>query len=496
MTAPSVSVDLAALVAALADARVEGTAAGSVHAIVHDSRAVAPGDVFVALRGTQRDGHDFVDRARERGALAVVVDRAYASTSAVATDAAVGTIVVPDTQLALSRLAAAFYGRPARAMRVAGVTGTNGKTTTTQVLATMLTAAGIATGIIGTLGARLGDERWPLENTTPLALELQALLAAMRERGARAVAMEVSSHALAQGRVADVPFAVAALTNVTRDHLDFHGDMASYAAAKRSLFDQTEHAVLNADDAYGARWAAELRARELPVTTYGFAADADLRATDVVMRADGSRFTLDGRTFETQLPGRFNVENALAAIAMARVLGASDAHCADALANFERVPGRMEHFGRGGIDVLVDYAHTPDALDAVLRAARETVRGELVVVFGCGGDRDRGKRPQMGRIATERADRVYVTSDNPRSEDPQTIVDEIVSGIADRARVRVVLDRRLAIAEAVAAARAGDVIVVAGKGHETYQLAAGQTHHFDDREEVRRALAMRDEAPA
>jgi UDP-N-acetylmuramoyl-L-alanyl-D-glutamate--2,6-diaminopimelate ligase len=385
---------------------------------------------------------------------------------------------------------------PARALRVAGVTGTNGKTTTTQLLAAILEAAGVSTGIIGTLGARLGDERWPLENTTPLALELQALLAAMRERGARAVAMEVSSHALAQGRVADVPFAVAALTNLTRDHLDFHGDMETYAAAKRSLFAQTAHAVLNVDDAYGARWAAELRAGGVPVTTYGFSEGAELRATDIAMRADGSTFSLDGLAFVTRLPGRFNIENALAAIAVARVLGAGDAQSARALAAFERVPGRMEHFGRGGVEVLVDYAHTPDALERVLRATRETVHGELAVVFGCGGDRDRGKRPEMGRIATHFADRVYVTSDNPRSEDPEVIVDEILAGIADRARVYVELDRGLAIARAVAAARPGDVVVVAGKGHETYQVVAAVTHRFDDREEVRRALALRDEARA
>jgi UDP-N-acetylmuramoyl-L-alanyl-D-glutamate--2,6-diaminopimelate ligase len=489
---PPIPVPFAALVAALADARVDGTASREICALAHDSRAVEPGSLFVALRGTHVDGHAYLGRAIERGAIAVVVDRAFASTQALPTG--VTTIVVPDTRIALSRLSAAFFGYPARALAIAGITGTNGKTTTAYLLAAMLAEAGIACGTIGTLGASFGDFRQSLENTTPLALELQALLAQMRDRDARAVAMEVSSHALALDRVADVPFRATALTNVSRDHLDFHESFEAYAAAKRSLFVDAPCAVLNADDAHGQRWADELRGTRAHVVTYGIARDADLHATEVNVRADGSTFVLDGQTFATRLPGRFNVSNALAAIGLARAIGGDDGACARALAAFERVPGRMEHLAGGGVDVLVDYAHTPDALDVVLHAARETTHGKLIVVFGCGGDRDRGKRPQMGRIASELADRVIVTSDNPRSEDPVAIAREIASGIADAARATVELDRRSAIRLAIADAARGDVVVVAGKGHEDYQIVGTQTFVFDDRDEVRAALATRTQA--
>jgi UDP-N-acetylmuramoyl-L-alanyl-D-glutamate--2,6-diaminopimelate ligase len=480
---------LAALVAALDDARSFGSQDALVTALAHDSRAVRPGSLFVALRGDRADGHAFVESARRAGAVAVVVDAAYAAAHPPAPGDA--TIVVADTRRALSRLAAAWCGEPSRALDVVGITGTNGKTTTTHLVAALLEAAGLPTGRIGTLGARFGGAMWSLANTTPLALELQSLLGEMRDRGARAVAMEVSSHALALDRVADVRFAVGALTNVTRDHLDFHGTLENYAAAKRALFAQAERAVLNADDAYGRAWADELRRAGSPAVTYGFGDGADVRAHDVRAGADGSAFTVDGTRFTLRLPGRFNVHNALAAIAIARFLDVDDATSADALAACERVPGRMEHLAAAGVDAIVDYAHTPDALDVVLRSARDAARGEVWVVFGCGGDRDRGKRPEMGRIAAQLADRVVVTSDNPRSEPPEAIARDVLAGIADRARVTLELDRRAAIRGTIAAARPGDVVVVAGKGHETYQLVGSAIHHFDDRDEVRAALAAR-----
>jgi UDP-N-acetylmuramoyl-L-alanyl-D-glutamate--2,6-diaminopimelate ligase len=490
MTRVSHAIAFAALVDELDEARIVGLLRGEVLSIEHDSRAVRAGSVFVALRGEHVDGHDYIERARENGALAVVVDEAFAQTTGVSRGATM--VVVPDTRRALSRLAAAYHGYPARSMRIAGITGTNGKTTTTLLLAAMLRAAGERVGTIGTLGARYDDTVWPLDNTTPPALDLQRLLAEMRDLGATAVVMEVSSHALALDRVADVTFAAAALTNISRDHLDFHHDLESYARAKRSLFTRCDHAILNIDDPYGERWAAELHASGTRVTTYGFDGLADVRADGVVVRADGSSFTSNGIDYTTPLPGRFNVANALAALALARALGASDVSCARALAEFAHVPGRMEHIGLGGIDVLVDYAHTPDALDVVLRAARETAKGDLIVVFGCGGDRDRGKRPQMGRIAADLADRVVVTSDNPRSEDPQAIADEIVSGIySASALVAVELDRREAIRSAILLAKPGDVVVVAGKGHETDQIVGTHTLPFDDRDEVRAALAER-----
>lgn len=487
---------LATLVAALDDPLVTGDLGGTIRAIAHDSRAVASGTLFVALRGERVDGHAFVAAALGAGASCVVVDREFdvATLAAIAGRATI--VVVGDTRRALSRLAAVYFDRPSQAMRVTGVTGTNGKTTVTHLATAMLEAGGLPTGRIGTLGARLGGAMWSLENTTPLALELQSLLGEMRDRGARAVAMEASSHALAQDRVADVDFAFAALTNVTRDHLDYHGTFDAYAAAKRRLFDLAPVAILNLDDERGRAWTVELRAAGKTVDTYALDVDATIVAREIAVRADGSTFTVDGRRFALRLPGRFNISNALAALGIARAHGVADDDSARAMASFERVPGRMEHLAGGGIDVLVDYAHTPDALDVVLRAARETTRGELAVVFGCGGDRDRGKRPLMGAIARSRADRVFVTSDNPRSEAPQEIIDEILGGMDDLREVVALVDRRAAIRRAILDAEPGDVVVVAGKGHETYQIIGTVTNHFDDRDEVRAALAAREPDPA
>ena len=491
---PAGAVDLPPLLAALEGARTYGDVDRVALGIAHDSRAVRPGSIFVALRGERADGHAFVGAAIAAGARAIVVDDRYARTEPVPPD--VATIVVPDTRRALSRLAAAFYAYPSRSLVVAGVTGTNGKTTTALLAGALLGDGGIPAGSIGTLGARFGATAWPLDHTTPFADDLQALLAQMRDRGAEAVAMEVSSHALALDRVADVVFAIGVLTNVTRDHLDFHGTFEAYAAAKRSLFDRALEAVLNVDDPTGRRWAAELAATGAPPCTYGFGPDADVRARDLDLRADGSAFSVGGQRFSLRLPGRFNVHNALAALCVARKLGVSDASAARTFAAFAGVAGRMEHFAGKGVDVLVDYAHTPDALESVLRAARESSRGRLAVVFGCGGDRDRGKRPEMARIAERAADRVYVTSDNPRTEDPRAIADDIVAGFERADVARVELDRRAAIRTAIAEAVPGDVVVVAGKGHETYQIIGDRTAHFDDREEVRAALAARaDEAP-
>jgi UDP-N-acetylmuramoyl-L-alanyl-D-glutamate--2,6-diaminopimelate ligase len=489
-SSPSRAVGLASLVAALDAPRVSGRLDRPIAALAGDSRAVGAGSLFVALRGERADGHAFLADAAARGAAAVVVDAAYAASHPALPG--LTTIVVDDTRPAFSRLAAAFFGRPSSALRIVGVTGTNGKTTTVSLACAVLDEAGIPAGSIGTLGARFAAATWPLSNTTPLALELQALLAQMRERGAAAVAMEVSSHALALDRVADVDFAVGVLTNVTRDHLDFHGTFEAYAAAKRQLFALAARAVLNADDPLGRRWAAELAAEGRTALTYGFANEAAVRAEELEVRAGGSRFRVGGAPFEVPLPGRFNVSNALAVLCVARELGVADATSARGMAGFGGVPGRMEHLCGGGVDVLVDYAHTPDALDSVLRAAREAAGSGLAVVFGCGGDRDRGKRPEMGRIARSLADRVFVTSDNPRREEPRAIVEEILAGIGDPRGVTVELDRRSAIRRAVTEARPGDVVVVAGKGHETYQIVGEDVLPFDDRDEVRAALAARE----
>jgi UDP-N-acetylmuramoyl-L-alanyl-D-glutamate--2,6-diaminopimelate ligase len=473
------------LIGALEAPRVIGSLDKSVESVTADSRAVHAGTLFVAVRGESVDGHAFTERAVAAGAVAVVVDREHAQAYEGTT-----TIVVQDTRRASSRLSARFYGDPSRAMTVIGVTGTNGKTTTMYLIAAILNAAGIPTARIGTLGAQFGERTWSSENTTPPAPELQRTFAEMRDAGAKAVVMEVSSHALALDRVADVRFEVGILTNVTRDHLDFHLTLEAYARTKRSLFDRALLAILNNDDPYGRSWIEELRDGRTRCLSYGFS-EADVRAENVVLQPRGSTFTVGGRHFTTRLPGRFNVSNALAALCAARTMGVSDDVIAGALELFISAPGRMERMDDGEIDVLIDYAHTPDALENVLRTVRETARRRVIVVFGCGGDRDRGKRPQMGRIAGELADRVFVTSDNPRGEDPQAIIDEIMLGVTDASHVLVQADRGEAIAEAILGAARGDVVVVAGKGHETYQIIGAQTRHFDDREAVREGFARR-----
>ncbi|MBV8153926.1 MAG: UDP-N-acetylmuramoyl-L-alanyl-D-glutamate--2,6-diaminopimelate ligase [Candidatus Eremiobacteraeota bacterium] len=468
-----------------ASTQVNGDTTRLITSVDIDSRAVRPGALFVALRGERADGHGFVAKAVANGAIAVVVEAAHAPP----VPAHVTVVHVPDTRRVLSPLAAAFYGDPSRALDVAGVTGTNGKTTTTRMIAAICNRAGTPCGVIGTVGAEFADRTWTLANTTPQPPELHALLAAMRDAGASAVAMEVSSHALALDRVDDVRFRVAVLTNVTRDHLDFHQTLESYAAAKRRLFSLAQTCVLNVDDEHGARWAAELRARGVETVTYG--SSGDVVPERISVGSDGSRFALGGREFVVRIPGRFNVWNAVAAVCTARTLGIDDAFSAQGLASLERVPGRMEHVAGFDVDVVVDYAHTPDALQNALHSLRETTTGKLVLVFGCGGDRDRGKRPEMGAVAARLADRVYVTSDNPRTEDPGTIAADIVSGSGPQSSVVVELDRRRAIQRAVGEAVRGDVVLIAGKGHEAYQVVGDRVLEFDDVAVAREALERR-----
>ncbi len=480
-----VGVSLETLLRTLAqNTRVVGPRDKTVTAITIDSREAKSGALFVALRGEHTDGHRFIADAVARGCEAVVME------DAAEVPAHVAAVIVPDSARAVSQLADAFFGSPSRALSVAGITGTNGKTTTAHMTTAIMNAGGVPAGTIGTIGARFGETEWPLANTTPLAVQLQELLARMRESGAKGVAMEVSSHALALQRVADVHFSVAALTNVTRDHLDFHKTFDAYASAKRRLFEMAPRCVLNVDDHCGERWMRELRVRK-PVLSYGIAAPADVRAQSTDVRADGSSFEVDGQRFEVRLPGRFNVSNALCAIGIARHLTISDKDSARGLASLERVPGRMEHVRGGGVDVIVDYAHTPDALENLLRTLRETARGRLLLVFGCGGDRDRGKRPEMGGIAARYADFSYITSDNPRTEDPQSIIADILPGIAG-APHEANADRRAAIEAAVANAQPGDVVAIAGKGHEAYQIVGSHVLPFDDLAVARQALSRRE----
>jgi len=479
-------ISLAELLDRLPQGALEGDAARSVSAITADSRDAVPGALFVALAGEHTDGHRYVRDAIARGAAAVVVQDA----GEIGDTGSAAVVRVGDSKRALSALAAAFYGDPSHALDTVGVTGTNGKTTTTRMIAAILDHAGIGCGVIGTVGAQYANRQWPLRNTTPLPPELHAVLAEMQAAGAKAAAMEVSSHALALERVEDVRFFAAVLTNVTRDHLDFHQSPQAYRAAKRRLFTLSRRCILNADDTCGAQWAAELLSEGRTVRTYGLHEGATLRAHGLAVAADGIAFNLDGRRFELQLSGRFNVYNALAAIAVARLMGVADELSAEGLASLDRVPGRMERLRGGGLDVVVDYAHTPDALENALRSLRETTAGALAVVFGCGGDRDRGKRPEMGAVAAHLADRIYLTSDNPRGETPRAIVDEIRAGIGTSGdNVVEELDRRRAIELAIAQARPGDVVLVAGKGHETYQIVGDRVLPFDDASVARDALA-------
>ena len=449
--------------------------------LVTDSRAAQPGSVFVALRGLHTDGHLFINDAIARGARVIVLER-----PATLPDGVRG-VVVADSARALSTLADSFYNHPSQALVMIGITGTNGKTTTAQMVSAILTEAGLPAAALGTLGATFGTHHWPLKNTTPLAHDLHETLAKLRDAGAKAVAMEVSSHALALQRVADVRFRVSALTNITRDHLDFHETFDAYWSAKRSLFDRSDAAVLNGDDALGRQWATEF---EIPVLTYAMNGPADLCASNLVLRADGSTFEAGGVSYTLPIPGRFNIANALAAIGIARTLGIDERSCRRGLAGLKQVPGRMEIIAGPGITAVVDYAHTPDALQNALRTLRETTSGKLCVVFGAGGDRDRGKRPQMGKVAAELADSVIVTSDNPRTEDPNEIAADILAGMGT-GRHQLIVDRKEAIVRAIADAQPGDVVLIAGKGHEPYQIIGDRVLDFDDRAVAREAMRSR-----
>jgi UDP-N-acetylmuramoyl-L-alanyl-D-glutamate--2,6-diaminopimelate ligase len=465
----------------------DGAPEVEISALAYRSSSVAPGTLFFCVRGFTSDGHDFAPDAVERGAAALVCERPLGL--------GVPEVIVPDARAAMPQVAARFFGEPTKELRVVGVTGTNGKTTTAFLVRALLEAAGLQTGLLGTVKSVVGGREEPVERTTPEAIDLQATFRRMLDAGDRACAMEVSSHALELGRAEGIHFACRIFTNLTQDHLDFHETMERYYLAKRGLFETGgSPSVVNLDDEYGRRLAGEI---ESPVT-YAIDRDADYRARDVRFDPAGSSFsceTPDGPlAIETRLPGLFNVQNSLAALAAARSLGVEPEAIGRGLAGADRVPGRFEPVDEGqAFTVLVDYAHTPEALENVLRAARELTSGRLHVVFGAGGDRDRAKRPLMGAAASELADRVIVTSDNPRSEDPDAIVDEVLTGASGDAEREV--DRRRAIARAVEAAEAGDVVVIAGKGHEQGQeFEGGRKEPFDDvtvaREALRAALGV------
>ncbi|MGN6190028.1 MAG: UDP-N-acetylmuramoyl-L-alanyl-D-glutamate--2,6-diaminopimelate ligase [Conexibacter sp.] len=456
-----------------------------ITALAYDNRRVVPGTLFFCVPGFTRDGHDFAPDAVARGAAALVVERPLGL--------GVPEVVVEDVRAAMGPAAARFHGDPTATLDVVGITGTNGKTTTAFLVRALLEAAGRQCGLLGTVTAFVGGVERPVERTTAEAIDLQRDFRAMRDGGDVACAMEVSSHALRLGRADGTRFAAAIFTNLTQDHLDFHPTMEDYFLAKRRLFEgDLGVAIVNVDDPYGRRLAGELP----HAITFAIDHEATYRATDVESGFAGSRFTAltpEGPiALTTPLPGRFNVSNVLGAVAAVRALGVEWETIASALPDIGRVPGRFEPVDEGQpFAVLVDYAHTPDSLENVLNAARPLTQGRLICVFGCGGDRDRGKRPLMGEIAARLADRTLVTSDNPRSEQPEAIVEEILAGVPPerRAHVAAEVDRRAAIAQALAEAQDGDVVVIAGKGHEQGQeYEDGRKVPFDDVTVAREAL--------
>ena len=453
--------------------------------VAYDSRKVQPGGLFVAISGFASDGNRFIPMAMEKGAAVVV--------TAKKPEGNVLYVLVDNDRLALALIGANFYGHPAEDMILVGVTGTNGKTSTTLLLKQVLEKClGAKVGLIGTMANQIGDEVIPTERTTPESFELQGLFARMRDAGCTHVVMEVSSHAITLDRVGGITFDVAAFTNLTEDHLDFHKTMEAYCEAKAELFARCGKAVINVDDNYASHMLAKAKCPVLRTSAYA----ADLYAEDVPLQAEGVSFTAvcegERSAVVLPIPGRFTVYNALTVLGIAGQLGVSLADCAKALKTVEGVKGRIEVVPTPGMpySVLIDYAHTPDGLENVIRSVQGFCQGKVITVFGCGGDRDPMKRPIMGRIGVELSDIAIVTSDNPRTEDPSAIIADILAGIApEHGYCKVVEDRRAAIRYAMDIAEKDDIIILAGKGHETYQEINGVKYHLDEREEVAAHLA-------
>ncbi len=453
--------------------------------LAYDARAVRPGSLFVCVPGSRADGHDFAADAVTRGAAALIVERPL--------DLQVPQLVVSDARLAMALAADAFFGRPTRELEVAGVTGTNGKTTTAFVLYSILAAAGRRPGLLGTVEMRIGGERRPVTRTTPEAIDLQRTFRELLDAGDRSCAMEASSHASELKRLVGTRFRALVFTNLSQDHLDFHGTLEAYFDAKRKLFVEPDvdgnrpPAAVNVGDPHGRRLAGELRGLGAQLVTFGLVDDADVRAEDLELTPSSTSLRAAGLSLRPKLRGRFNVENVLAAVAASRLLGIGDDAIVKGVEHVAGVPGRFEAVDEGQpFAVLVDYAHTPEALENVLAEARRLTPARLLCVFGCGGDRDRAKRPLMGEVVSRLADRAIVTSDNPRSEEPRAIIDEILAGMDGEEEIEP--DRAAAIARAIEEAEEGDVVVIAGKGHEQGQEFRDGTIPFDDREVARDAL--------
>lgn len=486
----------------LKECALSGNVKAEVSGITSDSRKVKPGDLFVCLQGFHVDGHKFINKAIDAGAKALLVSKDVDVPSEIA------VIKVEDTREAMLVVAPYIYDYPANKMRMIGVTGTNGKTTTTHIIAHILEKQGYKVGVIGTVHLLINGKSYPIHNTTPDAGELQPMLQKMVDEGVEYCVMEVSSHALALRRVAGVEFDNAVFTNLTQDHLDFHKTFENYLAAKTLLFEQVSSkdqvksnkgVVVNIDDPYGKRILSHV---DIAADTYGIGINGTptLMAKDISISSKKTSYsvTIDGKDYrvKTGTTGLFNVYNTLAAIGSCLIEKVDIDAIIEALETFKAVPGRFELIEEGQeFAVVVDYAHSPDGLENILKTAQGITKDEIILVFGCGGDRDRTKRPIMGEIAARYADRVIVTSDNPRSEDPNTIIDEIVEGIRRGIQqgntFEVLPDRKEAIYRAVNVAKSGDIILIAGKGHENYQILGDKTIHFDDREVAREALKER-----
>jgi len=471
----------------LQEAEMRGDGGVLISGITHDSRRVVPGDIYVCIAGFKTDGHDYADSAVESGAVALLVER-YLELN-------IPQIKVKDCRQAVGYLAAAVYDNPSTRLELIGVTGTNGKTTVTHLIEKIAQFGGKKTGIIGTLGARINNLSFPGVHTTPESTEIQKLLFEMAEAGVQTAVMEVSSHALALGRVNGCIYRAGIFTNLSQDHLDYHRNMQEYLEVKSILFAEMNEdkekqcAILNADDPVCDFLSQKAASR---VVTYGINAEADFKASNIVLSAKGVEFDVSYRGQITRVsystPGKFSVYNALAAYAWSIIAGYPAEKVVAALKEIRGVPGRFESICLGQpFLVIVDYAHTPDGLENVLSTAREITRGRLITVFGCGGDRDRTKRPLMGEVAARLSDYVVVTSDNPRTEDPESIIKDILPGIGE-IKYDIISDRHRAILHAISVSQPGDTIVIAGKGHEDYQIIGTEKIHFDDREEVEKAL--------
>ena len=479
---------LSELALLIPDAKILG-ADVNISGIEHDSRKVETKNLFVCMEGAHVDGHNFIPQAKAKGAVAILTARKNFKPLE-----NISVLIVPDMLNALAVIVPYFYDYPARQMRLIGITGTNGKTTTSYMLREIFTCAGFKVGLIGTIQNLIGDESFPVRNTTPNVIDLQKILVDMQAKKVQVVVMEVSSHALAENRVAGVEFDTAIFTNLTQDHLDFHGTMENYLRAKEKLFDmvsrrgrkQNKTAVINIDDTASTEILKHCLCKKI---SYGIKSFADLRGADLNIRSDGMKLNVLGvMDLTLHITGLFNVYNVLAAVGASLAENIRPDIITRALENFKSVPGRFERLEHDlPFEVIVDYAHTPDGVAKVLETAAQIVKGKIITVVGCGGDRDHSKRPIMGKTAANLSDLLIITSDNPRTEDPEKILDEVETGVGDKIHERIV-DRQAAIFRAIELAKPGDIVLILGKGHETYQILNTGKIHFDDREIAREAI--------